>query len=1015
MKTKRILSVLLTALLVANSIVLSANAAEATVSSNDVTAVDEYVIEESDEISEILDLHNEYFKLDEELLEEKHESKDHLFETLPAGDDAYVEGEVIYYTESEEDAKNAALVYGGTLESYSYDLAVIKLPEEIDVETAVSICSEDTNNLPVVAPNHFRYLDAEDPYLVKSSGKAKQWYHDYIGDKEAWDAGYTGSGVKVAVIDTGINIGHEDLGSNIKSVYNFSQGKSVAGYNKDTNGHGTHVTGIIAAARNNGKGGTGIAYNAEVTGYALSDASNPGLETEDIIRAINAARSNGAMLINMSLGGGYYNSQERIAIQSCYSAGIAVFCSAGNSAASVCEYPAGYLEAIAVAAMDETGALSCFSCSGKRVDLVFPGERIFSTYNASTSSYYLMNGTSQACPMAVGTAAALISKNNSWYTSKTGGDRVEALRTVMKKYSKKCTTSGVNAGCTYLPDAIDATAGSDVAHSARDVVSQLNIKVNGETVTGLAGKVVEKNIEATSATVLVVNPAYNSGNTSIYYGINKKPSVSQGKVKNGTLCTGSFTLTDKVNTITIVAINNMSGAVSPYFTFKVNTPNIVTSTSGTIKITGEKIAWDSAASRTATTEDYHVAIGKGIALKAEITPAVYAKSKVNWTVTDTAGNAVEGVTVKNGKFATTKNAKPGLYKVSASAEQLASGNLAVAYVRVYDSAISKLTVTSSIGDTKGINLFTTSGSAGVANTSATITAVVEGVSASTHAVNISSANPEIADVVRTSAGEPKYSVSGAVTRVSVAAKAPGSTTITVKTTDGSNKKFSIKVNVGVPSSYIEVASPTEASGGSDGTANYILAAGCKVKLNTRWGEDYGKVTNKTLTWTSSNTDVVTVDKSGTIAANKTAVGNTATITAKAADGSSDTIIITVKPLYTKLYISYDGNYDELFVYGYYKNGNSVTYGEPTYLKFDVKGQNGDDSFYTTQTGGFNLVPGRQTYRTGKWYYGTVRASFLKKYAHKISCKATVNDGSKKSVSRSLYVVRDAQDDLIYYK
>lgn len=134
----------------------------------------------------------------------------------------YVPGEVVYLAESEEEAEQVAAAFGGTLDSYSYEVAVISLPEKATVALAIAAAAEPEIKLPAVWPNYYQYLHEDtnatvDPFAPSDPNFNLQWQHDYIGTRYAWAAGYKGQGVRVAVIDTGLDMSHEDLAANAEA------------------------------------------------------------------------------------------------------------------------------------------------------------------------------------------------------------------------------------------------------------------------------------------------------------------------------------------------------------------------------------------------------------------------------------------------------------------------------------------------------------------------------------------------------------------------------------------------------------------------------------------------------------------------------------------------------------------------------------------------------------------------------------------------------------------------------
>ena len=236
------------------------------------------------------------------------------------------------------------------------------------------------------------------------------WGIDRIDADLAW-ASSTGAGVKVAILDTGIDIDHPDLvvsgGVNVLGPFRTEK------YNDD-NGHGTHVAGIVAALDND-IGVIGVAPNAELYAVKAFNRKAIGFDS-DIIDGIDWAINNttyGRMdVINMSFGGSD-NASLHQAIQAAYNAGIVMVAAAGNEGDDFVHYPARYPETIAVSATtinDELASFSSYASDLAQVEainlLAAPGKDINSTWN--NGGYYVGSGTSMATPHVVGTAVLLI-------------------------------------------------------------------------------------------------------------------------------------------------------------------------------------------------------------------------------------------------------------------------------------------------------------------------------------------------------------------------------------------------------------------------------------------------------------------------------------------------------------------------------------------------------------------------------------------------------------------------------
>jgi len=210
----------------------------------------------------------------------------------------------------------------------------------------------------------------------------------------------SGSGVNVAVIDTGISLTHDDL--YVVDGINFTRAKS---YNDD-NGHGTHVAGTIAGLDND-IGVKGVAYDANLYAVKVLDRKGSGY-LSDVIAGIDWSIENGMDVINMSLG----SNSESFALEqiliAAEEANIIAIAASGNDAAEI-DFPGAYNETIAVGAIDSINDLAYFSSFGPELDVVAPGVNIYSTYKGE--DYRALNGTSMATPHITGLAVLFTESN----------------------------------------------------------------------------------------------------------------------------------------------------------------------------------------------------------------------------------------------------------------------------------------------------------------------------------------------------------------------------------------------------------------------------------------------------------------------------------------------------------------------------------------------------------------------------------------------------------------------------
>lgn len=246
---------------------------------------------------------------------------------------------------------------------------------------------------------------------VKAS-TGTQWGFNKANINDAWDYGYTGKGITIAEIDTGIDLNNSDITKNLNAYsWNFVNNSSNV---MDDNGHGTFVASEMIAA-NNGIGLTGASYDSSLMVLKALDSNGSG-SADTICTAIRYAVDHGADVINMSLGGGQYSGYSS-ALQYAKDHNVLVVMAAGNSGGATPLDPAAYTKqfdnCLAVGALqcDSTGALSMTSFSNQAgsatsygfVDAAGQGV-VGYTVGGGTASWA---GTSMAAPL-VAAAAALV-------------------------------------------------------------------------------------------------------------------------------------------------------------------------------------------------------------------------------------------------------------------------------------------------------------------------------------------------------------------------------------------------------------------------------------------------------------------------------------------------------------------------------------------------------------------------------------------------------------------------------
>jgi thermitase len=326
----------------------------------------------------------------------------------------YVAGELLvaYEPGTSEEAEETVVRQSGarTLEDLRGEVRLVSFPairrqaSEAVRERALARALEYLGHKAGVEAVDYNYL--REPYFIPNDPMlGNQWGLISTRFRGAWSDANGGT-AKVAIVDSGVNSKHPDIGR-IIAQRDFVEGDSVA---DDDNGHGTHVTGIAGALTDNGKGVAGGCFECELL---IAKVMGPiGFTTDSrIVEGINWSVNQGAEVVNLSLGGSGDSSVLRTAVNRAYSQGAVMVAAAGNEGTNVPQYPAAYSKVIAVSATTTDGRLASFSNRGDWVDLAAPGTDILST--SKSGGYHRMSGTSMSAPLVSGLAGLLASRGMS--------------------------------------------------------------------------------------------------------------------------------------------------------------------------------------------------------------------------------------------------------------------------------------------------------------------------------------------------------------------------------------------------------------------------------------------------------------------------------------------------------------------------------------------------------------------------------------------------------------------------
>jgi len=343
------------------------------------------------------------------------------------------------------------------------NLVIMTLPPGANVAKTIAALKARPG-VRFVEPDYYVRINAtpDDPRF------GEQWHLNNRSDKdidgpEAWDVQTGADGIRIAVVDTGVDAGSPDLAPNMYRNPNEVPGDGVDNDNNgfvddihgvdfitrtgnpvDDNGHGTHVASIAAAAGGNGTGITGVAQRAQIMALKFLNRNGSGLAS-DGVAAIRYATANGAHVINASWGGGGYSQALKEAIDEAAAQGIVVVCAAGNEATNSDRdpnYPSSYLSGniISVGASTRSDRMATFSNYGARsVDVMAPGQSILGAFPGG--SYGTLSGTSMAAPIVAGVVAMVKQR----YPGENYAQTIQRVYRGAEKlpaFAGKCVTGG---------------------------------------------------------------------------------------------------------------------------------------------------------------------------------------------------------------------------------------------------------------------------------------------------------------------------------------------------------------------------------------------------------------------------------------------------------------------------------------------------------------------------------------------------------------------------------------------
>lgn len=894
---------------------------EADVSANDM---------ETDAVEESGDSSFKGMELSEEMLAQKAEIAMVVAEIENAvpGED-YIDGSLLFFADSEQQAKAIADSYNEDEFFWQNGIGMIQVP--YSTLNVLKEAADMSNSLPAVYPNIIYKatgVTGQSVTAVQSSEKVqisdagvsdvpigndvsdsavtasavnygddadfgKQWHHGLIGDTDAWAAGITGAGVKVAVIDSGIDSDHSDLKANIKGVYSTVYKTNAIGYpvddngnpvqyvsdlvflsGEDENGHGTHVAGIIAAADNT-IGGVGVAPNADIYSIRALNAKGSGSSLM-IALALQRALELDVDVVNMSLGSHTYDYLEAPIVQQLISKGIVVVAAAGNEGYELGDqksYPAAYPSVISVGATysvnGETG-LSWFSTYGKWVTIAAPGgycggniydfvvtnsgkydERdIYSTY--LDGQYTYMAGTSQASPVTAGTVALVIEARRDELARLSGKKKVDKVKNILLAAEKKEEYySGESDGRVYG------------GLNARDAVLS-NVALTAPVFTP------SKLIDGSNTR----QPVIAAGEDEFVTITASNPNAWMAVTTNGKTPSDKSYQYEGTGSVNIPL--NKTGALTIKVLIKFGDKKL----SATQKY---KLVAEAKSILPKNGNQQNIVIGSSVKMDVDFEPVYTTDKKMEWESSDKVNFPVD----KNGKVKCNKNTEAGTKATITGTLKADPEKKVVIEVTAIEKGQVDLVLANAAETLKLTSAVTQQGLPKTYSLSNDVTAT-------NCEVSYTSSNTKVAKV--------DYKT-GVITAVG-----KGSCKITVTALDGSKKKAVKKVTVTNPVAYLQILNSLTgdyAVGFSVGaieewqTMQVDIAQGCKIPLKTVVVGNGTGASNKKVNWTTDNEKVKVAG--GKLVCDKNAAETedyAITVTGTAADGSGAKVQLKVR-VYSK--------------------------------------------------------------------------------------------------------------------
>lgn len=375
-------------------------------------------------------------------------------------------------------------------------------------------------------------MTANDPAL------SSQWHLSKMQASSAWDVS-VGTGVTVAVLDTGVYANHADLQGKIVVGRNVTAGTANTADTSDIYGHGTWVSGVVTEVTNNGTGGASVAPGSQVMPIRITDRTDGYATFGDMASGITWAADHGARIANLSYDGAAGSATVASAASYMMGKNGVVIVAAGNDNTDYGYTNSPYL--YVAAATDSADAKASFSSFGNFVDIAAPGTSIYTTNRSGT--YSVVQGTSFSTPIVAGVAAAVMAANPLLaptdvlsVISTTATDLGTAGWDKYFGYGRVNELAAVQKAATYQP--LDTTAPTVAVASptAGNIVSGLvGVQVNASDSSGVksVALLVNGTLVATSTTGTNNLYAFSWNSTSVAdgsYSLTSRATDNAGNV-----------------------------------------------------------------------------------------------------------------------------------------------------------------------------------------------------------------------------------------------------------------------------------------------------------------------------------------------------------------------------------------------------------------------------------------------------------------------------------------------------